>query len=186
MATVTKNYATHHGRTAGNNGGVAENQLIAHTLRAEGHDASEDGAGRGVPLVAMAANAHGGSGRLDGESETFVPVAFRAAGQERFTPDSISPPVASTDGGGAGVPTMSCGMAVRRLTPREVERLQGFPDDYTLVPYRGKPACDGPRYRALGNSMAVPLVRWLGQRIELVAGVERTRNALSRRAPADA
>jgi DNA (cytosine-5)-methyltransferase 1 len=59
---------------------------------------------------------------------------------------------------------------VRRLTPRECERLQGFPDDYTLVPYRGKPAADSPRYRALGNSMAVPVMRWLGQRIELQSG----------------
>ena len=54
---------------------------------------------------------------------------------------------------------------VRRLTPRECERLQGFPDDYTLVPYRKKPACDSPRYRAIGNSMAVPVMRWIGQRI---------------------
>tara|TARA_R110002051_G_scaffold45132_2_gene91026 strand:- start:323 stop:1336 length:1014 start_codon:yes stop_codon:yes gene_type:complete len=60
------------------------------------------------------------------------------------------------------------GNAVRRLTPRECERLQGFPDDYTMIPYRGKPAdkCpDGPRYKALGNSWAVPVVRWIGQRI---------------------
>lgn len=55
--------------------------------------------------------------------------------------------------------------AVRRLTPREYERLQGFPDDYTQVPYRGQPATDTPRYRALGNSMAVPVMRWLGQRL---------------------
>ena len=57
---------------------------------------------------------------------------------------------------------------VRRLTPRECERLQGFPDDYTRIPYRGKPAdkCpDGPRYKALGNSWAVPVVQWIGQRI---------------------
>jgi DNA (cytosine-5)-methyltransferase 1 len=58
--------------------------------------------------------------------------------------------------------------AVRRLTPRECERLQGFPDDYTLVPYRNKPASDGPRYKALGNSMAVPCMRWIGERIELI------------------
>ncbi len=56
-------------------------------------------------------------------------------------------------------------MAVRRLTPRECERLQGIPDDYTLVEYRGKPAADGPRFRALGNSMAVPVMRWVGERI---------------------
>jgi DNA (cytosine-5)-methyltransferase 1 len=60
------------------------------------------------------------------------------------------------------------GMMVRRLTPRECERLQGFPDDYTLVPYRGKPASDSPRYRAIGNSFAVPVVRWIGQRIQQV------------------
>jgi DNA (cytosine-5)-methyltransferase 1 len=57
---------------------------------------------------------------------------------------------------------------VRRLTPTECERLQGFPDAYTLIPWKGKPAeqCpDGPRYKALGNSMAVPCMRWLGERI---------------------
>jgi site-specific DNA-cytosine methylase len=59
-------------------------------------------------------------------------------------------------------------MAVRRLTPRECERLQGFPDDYTAIPYRGKVASDGPRYKALGNSMAVPVMRWIGERIKKV------------------
>ena len=57
---------------------------------------------------------------------------------------------------------------VRRLTPRECERLQGFPDDYTLIPYGKKPASDGPRYKALGNSMAVPVMKWIGERIEAV------------------
>lgn len=58
-------------------------------------------------------------------------------------------------------------MAVRRLTPVECERLQGFPDDWTNVPYRGKPAADGPRYKAIGNSMAVPCMAFIGQRIDL-------------------
>lgn len=58
------------------------------------------------------------------------------------------------------------GLAIRRLTPRECERLQGFPDDYTLISARGKPAADGPRYKALGNSMAVPVMRWIGARIK--------------------
>jgi DNA (cytosine-5)-methyltransferase 1 len=60
---------------------------------------------------------------------------------------------------------------VRRLTPVECERLQGFPDGYTKIPWRGKPAdqCpDGPRYKALGNSWAVPCARWIGERIEKV------------------
>jgi DNA (cytosine-5)-methyltransferase 1 len=60
------------------------------------------------------------------------------------------------------------GMAVRRLTPRECERLQGFPDDFTAITYRGKPAADGPRYKALGNSMAVPNIRWILSRIDLI------------------
>jgi DNA (cytosine-5)-methyltransferase 1 len=54
---------------------------------------------------------------------------------------------------------------VRRLMPVECERLQGMPDGWTQVPYRGKPAADTPRYKAIGNSMAVPCVAWLGQRL---------------------
>lgn len=57
--------------------------------------------------------------------------------------------------------------AVRRLTPVECERLQGFPDNYTNVPYRGKPAPDGQRYKAIGNSKPVPVVRWIGLRIAM-------------------
>ena len=76
----------------------------------------------------------------------------------------------------AGAPTdtsniqhgIRIGTVVRRLTPRECERLQGLPDDWTLVPYRGKPASDGPRYKAIGNGMAMPVIRWIGQRIAMV------------------
>ena len=61
------------------------------------------------------------------------------------------------------------GLTVRRLTPRECERLQGFPDDHTDIPYRNKEhAPDGARYKALGNSMAVPVMRWIGERIQMV------------------
>ena len=66
-------------------------------------------------------------------------------------------------------------MVVRRLTPRECERLQGFPSDWTKIPYRGKPAdeCpDGPRYKAIGNSMAVPVMRWIGERIAMAEAGE--------------
>lgn len=73
------------------------------------------------------------------------------------------------------------GWAVRRLTPRECERLQGFPDDFTAIPYRGKPAADGPRYKALGNSMAVNVMRWIGRRIE---HVERIASEIERGAAA--
>jgi len=66
---------------------------------------------------------------------------------------------------------MQYGHQVRRLTPIECERLQGFPDNYTQIPYRNKPSedCpDGPRYKAMGNSMAVPVMRWIGERIQMV------------------
>jgi DNA (cytosine-5)-methyltransferase 1 len=65
-------------------------------------------------------------------------------------------------------------LKVRRLTPTECERLQGFPDNYTQIPYRNKPAqsCpDGPRYKAMGNSMAVPVMRWIGERINMVNSI---------------
>jgi DNA (cytosine-5)-methyltransferase 1 len=54
---------------------------------------------------------------------------------------------------------------LRYITPLEAERLMGFPDDYTNITYRKKPASDGPRYKALGNSMAVPCMHWMGLRI---------------------
>ena len=71
-----------------------------------------------------------------------------------------------------GQVAVAMGYAVRRLTPRECERLQGAPDDHTLISYRGKPMADGPRYKMIGNSMAVPCMRWLGERIALVHGIK--------------
>ena len=68
-------------------------------------------------------------------------------------------------------PAVAQASAVRRLTPVECERLQGFPDNYTQIPWRNKPAenCpDGPRYKAMGNSMAVPVMRWIAERISMV------------------
>lgn len=91
-----------------------------------------------------------------------VAVAFhpKASRTQSMNPSEISPTLGTTKEVGA-----LHHMQVRRLTPRECERLQGLPDDYTLIPYRGKHAKDGPRYKALGNSMAVPVMRWIGQRI---------------------
>lgn len=74
---------------------------------------------------------------------------------------------------GGHAPAITTGLQVRRLTPRECERLQGFPDDYTLVPVKRKPAKDGPRYKALGNSMAVPVMRWIGKSIDCALWCER-------------
>ena len=73
--------------------------------------------------------------------------------------------------GGSQDGVMQPDMQVRRLTPTECERLQGFPDGYTQIPWRNKLAedCpDGPRYKAMGNSMAVPVMRWIGERIQMV------------------
>ena len=73
--------------------------------------------------------------------------------------------------GGNNVPAVQYGVNIRRLMPVECERLQGFPDHYTQIPYRGKSAencADSPRYKAIGNSMAVPVMRWIGERIKMV------------------
>jgi DNA (cytosine-5)-methyltransferase 1 len=76
----------------------------------------------------------------------------------------------SPTGGGRPLPALVYPMAVRRLTPVECERLQGFPDNYTNIPWRKKEESpDGPRYKALGNSMAVPVMAWIGRRIANVA-----------------
>jgi DNA (cytosine-5)-methyltransferase 1 len=117
--------------------------FVAHTLRGDGFDASEDGTGRGTPLVPISFPwMQGGSVGMAVDHDL---CGTLLAGQH---------PAVMTN-------------AIRRLTPRECERLQGFPDDWTLVQYRGKPAADGPRYKALGNSMAVPVLRWIGRRIAL-------------------
>lgn len=81
-------------------------------------------------------------------------------------PDGPAPTLPKSSGG--RVTAISRAMRPRRLTPREWERLQGFPDDYTAIDYKGRPAKDGPRYEAIGNSMAVPVMRWIGERIAFV------------------
>jgi DNA (cytosine-5)-methyltransferase 1 len=189
--------------------------LVAHSLRGEGFDASEDGTGRGTPLVPVVAptlraggNATGGNRPYGTDVDTcdsLVPIAFdcKASGQNGFGVGEIASTMrgmghdnSHQNGGGhlavafqssqSGMRLVDShatldanngsrrhngvmhGSAVRRLTPTECERLQGFPDGYTNVPVRGKPAADGPRYKALGNSMAVPVMAYIGQRIELV------------------
>ena len=104
----------------------------------------------------------GDGGRHDG-----VAVAFSRNDDGRDATNDLAPTmrVAGRAGGMLGIATA---MQVRRLTPMECERLQGFPDNYTAIPWRKKPTedCpDGPRYKALGNSMAVPVMAWIGKRI---------------------
>ena len=84
-------------------------------------------------------------------------------------PDALEERIPPQKRAGGNAPAVATTQTVRRLTPVECERLQGFPDNHTRIPWRGKPAdqCpDGSRYKALGNSMAVPVIRWLGQRIQ--------------------
>jgi len=77
---------------------------------------------------------------------------------------------------GANVVTQPS-MQVRRLTPVECERLQGFPDNYTNIPWRKRTESpDGPRYKALGNSFAVPVVRWIGERIQMTEDLLNAKN----------
>jgi len=129
----------HDGSHANGGGQIA----VAHALRGEGFDASEDGTGRGTPIIPVA-------------------PSLTASNDPSRSPQSaeVTQQVAAVH---------AATMALRRLTPRECERLQAFPDDYTLIPWRKKPAdqCpDGPRYKALGNSMAVNCMEWIGQRID--------------------
>ncbi len=198
---------------------------VTHTLKADGHDGSEDGTGRGTPIIAFSCKDHGADAAdaADDLAPTLramnhsgshanaggqMAVAYAIqAGALRENPNSgpdgvgvqadhaytlearaevqavafhenqrnelsVSD-VASTLKGrggkpGQGYPAAMIGMAVRRLMPIECERLQGFPDNHTAVPYRNKPAADGPRYKAIGNSKAVPCIRWVGARIKTV------------------
>jgi DNA (cytosine-5)-methyltransferase 1 len=191
-----------HDRSHANGGGQV---AIAFTQNQEGDVLSGDvmqslgtnsnATGRNAPTVAF--TLHGSDGTTSAASSTEVAGSLRtrapgsienssttAVLQEQpvawsgeFTASTDVAGTLQHDGeGGRADGVMTPQMAVRRLTPRECERLQGFPDDYTLVEYRGKPAADGPRYKALGNSMAVPVMRWIGERIAAVDAILRDRH----------
>lgn len=123
---------------------------ITRTLKAEGFDASEDGTGRGRPIVTAFSAKDYGADATEGLTPT-----LRAGNSHHGNANSGNWMAIQQE------------MQVRRLTPVECERLQGVPDGHTDVPYRGKPAADGPRYKAIGNSMAVPCMAFIGQRIDL-------------------
>ena len=167
-----------------------QDTYIAHTLRGEGFDASEDGTGRGTPLVPVAFAIQAGALRtnpmsgpdgigvqsdhaytLEARSEVqAVAVALRGreGGATAELGDEVQHCLRASSGGG-DKPHVLTSMQVRRLTPEECEKLQGFLPGYTAIPWRGKPAeqCpDGPRYKALGNSWAVPVAHWIGRRIQ--------------------
>ncbi len=158
---------------------AAANHCVAHTLRADGFDASEDGTGRGTPLVSVGVRSVAPTltttyGKQPDSSDTnagpmLVPMAFgwMNAAAQGMSVDTISPTLDKSKH-----PAGVTATAVRRLMPLECERLQGFPDGYTAIPWRGKPAADGPRYKALGNSWAVNCARWVGRRIEAVESLK--------------
>jgi DNA (cytosine-5)-methyltransferase 1 len=155
--------------------------LVTHSLSADGFDASEDGTGRGTPLVPCCITGDKthtldsfSSGRAteDSTGRGCPIVAFdcKASGRNGFGIGEQSPTLRSmghkdTHQNAGGQVAVLSRMAVRRLTPRECERLQGVPDGFTLVSRNGKPMADGPRYKMLGNGFAVPVVRWIGERL---------------------
>jgi DNA (cytosine-5)-methyltransferase 1 len=100
-----------------------------------------------------------------------TPAVVTGWSEELNALQDLQPTIQRGGAGGRHEGVMQPDMQVRRLTPTECERLQGFPDDYTQIPWRNKAAggCpDGPRYKAMGNSMAVPVMRWIGERIQMV------------------
>jgi DNA (cytosine-5)-methyltransferase 1 len=163
---------------------------IAHTLRGEGFDASEDGTGRGTPLVAFSCKNNGADAgevaptlramefdQSHSNGGGQVAVAFAVRGREEGAVPEIhdggdSVGALRSASGGSSRDMLAYNASVRRIMPIEAERLQGFPDEFTLVPYRGRMATDSSRYRAIGNSMAVPVMRWIGERIAMVDEVQ--------------
>ena len=122
----------------------------------------------GIRLVETHAtlDANNGSRRHNGIIET-QPIAFHPT-QDPISSVGVTHTMGTGTTGGAATIAVAQAYAVRRLTPTECERLQGFPDGWTAIPFRGKPASDGPRYKAIGNSMAVPVMKWIGERIAIV------------------
>ena len=159
--------------------------VIAHTLRGEGFDASEDGTGRGTPLVA-AYQCHGTNvgpmgtlRRGNGNEGGGVPFVFqtRIGRNGRGAPSEVAHALTSAEGGthADSKPHVCDGMAVRRLTPRECERLQAFPDDWTRWDDDGNELSDSARYRCIGNAVCVNVARWIGRRLTTDDGPARRR-----------
>jgi DNA (cytosine-5)-methyltransferase 1 len=161
----------------------AQTHVAALTANGVGTCGADDNQAQAGHLIASTGDiSHclnaGGMGRQDYETETLIThPAVCVTGEITHTLKAEGFD-ASEDGTGRGQPITASGAAVRRLTPRECERLQGFPDDYTLINMRGKPAADGPRYKALGNSMAVPVMQWIGSRIQLAETIRAAREAI--------
>lgn len=143
---------------------------VSHALTAEGFDAPEDGTGRGTPVVAYGSNGHAsfaeGVGPLRAKAGADHESLAVMAVHGTQDPDTLTE-LAHTLGRNHGQENaVSRGLSVRRLMPVECERLQGFPDGHTDIPWKNKETGetpDGPRYKAIGNSMAVPVMRKIGE-----------------------
>ena len=166
VATAVNAHGGPHGRLD-----FESETFILHALRGEGFDGSEDGTGRGTPLVPVMAF----SGKNDG-----------ADARLDLAPTLRAMPHAGSHANAGGQVAVTVGTGVRRLIPRECERLMGFPDDWTLIPWRGRPAPEGKRYKALGNSMAVPVIGWVLERLMKVDGLIRSEGGRVPVAPARA
>jgi site-specific DNA-cytosine methylase len=135
-----------------------------------------------APTITSSGPPYSRTGNQRVETEALVTVtnpthiAFQPGNLVRragANPSTEAFPTLSKDSGDQN-PHIATDMVVRRITPREAERLQGFPDDWTMIPWNGKPAeeCpDGHRYKACGNSMATPVMRWIGLRLAFVDSV---------------
>ena len=125
--------------------------------------------------VACTMSTHGGDGNGTGPTVMQSVGAFKpgqSAQAHSIGYEDEMAPTLEAGTGGNNKPAVHVGMAVRRLTPVECERLQGFPDNYTDIQPKGKATPDGPRYKALGNSMAVPVMAWIGKRIQEVENLQ--------------
>lgn len=157
--------------TLGRNNGQ-ENACIAFSYKDNGADATSD-----LSPTIRAGNhdkSHANSGQPPAIAYAFKAGQGAKAGGIGYAEEQ-SPTLTSASSGTNLAPAVMHGVAVRRLTPIECERLQGFPDNHTLIGWRGKDAdqCpDGPRYKAIGNGMAVPVMRWIGERIAAALPIE--------------
>lgn len=153
---------------------------VTHALTSEGADASEDGTGRGTPIVAYALTSRNDRNDRNDREENWVtaPVVPDVAGvSENQRGEVLETPYSrqlTTGGGkpGQGYGAVRQDAAVRRLTPMECERLQGFPDDWTRWLDDGTEQSDSARYRRCGNAVAVPVVQWIA---DGVVAVDRAR-----------
>lgn len=150
---------------------------VTHTLTAEGHDASEDGTGRGTPIIAATLTAGTSSpgvsapGRRHEDDTNLVVGTFQkiirpatAEHPDVWAPRDVAATLSPFDLGSdsRAVELVATETTVRRLTPLETERLQGFPDDWTAG------QADSPRYRQMGNAVAVPVFEWVARRLVAV------------------